>query len=272
MNDLLITATQKLIDLRNNSEWRNELPQRCPPILWFGDAISQKPRVVTVGANPSRQEYLAESSKKALARQDEKHQSLYLEVPNNRFYILPPTAELADILSNTQIQEDILLGYNRYFYHNPYRWFGKNKPMSYNVEGFLHGIDATYFSGYTYQAVHVDLFPFATIQDFNRIYTLANRDLFYTGWAKKFLNELLDILHPEIILVFGRANVDHYTNYISSALEKASWKPHHRASYRIGQDRVRGVRVIGLSTNLGNPKGFTAQELYEFGKAIKSEI
>ena len=57
---LLIEATKKLLSLRQHDDWAKELPRRAPPILWFGNARSQKPKILTIGANPSRWEYLDE--------------------------------------------------------------------------------------------------------------------------------------------------------------------------------------------------------------------
>lgn len=272
--NLLVEATHKLIALRQLPEWCSELPRRCPPILWFGDATSAKPKVVTIGANPSRQEYLGESSRKAAAKiQNDGNDShlFYLESPCNRFYILPKTSKFEEITTSVYLQEDIITGYNDYFKRNPYKWFGKDKSNSYNVEGFLRGMEASYFSGsLTYQAIHIDLFPFATIHDFNQIRSITERDIFQNNWAQSFLNKLLDKLQPKIIILFGKTNVFHYTNYISPILSSATWQRYARASFCIGHDKARNTPIIGLSTNLGNPKGFTAQSLFSFGTAVKS--
>ena len=273
-HNLLVEATQKLIALRQLPEWYSELPRRCPPILWFGDATSVKPKVVTIGANPSRQEYLGESSRKAAAKiQNDGNDSqlFYLESPLNRFYILPKTSEFEEITANTYMQEEVINSYNSYFRQNPYKWFGKDRSNSYNVEGFLRGIEASYFSGsLTYQAIHIDLFPFATIHDFNQIRSITERDIFQNNWAQSFLNKLIDKLQPEIIILFGRTNVSHYTSYISPILSSAIWRRYANASFCIGHDKTRNTPIVGLSTNLGNPKGFTAESLFSFGTAVKS--
>ncbi len=65
-DELLIEATKKLLRLRQKVGWAKELPHRCPPILWFGNARSPKPKVLTIGANPSRWEYLDDSCRRAL--------------------------------------------------------------------------------------------------------------------------------------------------------------------------------------------------------------
>ena len=46
------------------------VPHRCPPILWFGNARSPKPKVLTIGANPSCWEYLDDSCRRALERRN----------------------------------------------------------------------------------------------------------------------------------------------------------------------------------------------------------
>lgn len=274
--ELLVEATEKLLALRQFAEWRVQLPRRCPPILWFGNTATLKPKVITIGANPSRQEYLAESAEEAAKKIQlfgDDSQLKYLEPPRNRFYVLSSSQELEAIRTNAELQCDIIKGYDAYFQNNPYPWFGKNKVDSYNVEGFLRGLGATYFSdALTYQAIHIDLFPFATISDFNTISTLTQRDLFYNNWAKMLVNSILDALKPEIIVIFGRSNVTHYTQYITSTLDNTPWSRYLSASYCIRRDRERNIPVIGLSTNLGNPKGFTAKGLFSFGNAVKGYL
>ena len=65
---LLLDATCKLVELHDDPKWAAQLPTRCPPVLWFGNATSSKPKVLTLGANPSREEFLSDSSARAIER------------------------------------------------------------------------------------------------------------------------------------------------------------------------------------------------------------
>ncbi len=133
-----------------------------PPILWFGNALVAKPVVLTVGANPSRQEYLSDTSAVALAKFDRSngHGTLsHLERSASRFRVLAPAESLADVLSSPHMRSEILTGYNKYFVRNPYIWFGRQQEP-YNVEAFLRGMGASYYDRQPQplQALHIDLF------------------------------------------------------------------------------------------------------------------
>ena len=173
---LLIEATKKLLSLRQHDDWAKELPRRAPPILWFGNARSQKPKILTIGANPSRWEYLDDSFRQDRDRfKDSGDESLlrYLEPPRNRFRVLDAANEpLEEIVADRTLRSEIIHGCNDYFLNNPYRqWFGHAKEGSYKVEGFLRGLGASYYDTETspYQAIHIDLLPFATLRDFNEL-------------------------------------------------------------------------------------------------------
>ena len=47
--------------------------------------------------------------------------------------------------------------------------------------------------------------------------------------------------------------------------EYAKTSHRKKTSYRIGEAEQLGVKIVGLSVNLGNPKGFDSSELREFG-------
>lgn len=277
VENLLIEATTKLINLRQQPLWRTELPSRCPPILWFGNTLSGKPKLLTLGANPSRQEYLRDSSDVAIqkVRQTNDESLLrYLEPPANRFRLLSHNEQLEDILHQKQLRTEIISGYNIYFLGNPYHWFGLAKAEPYNVEGFLRGFGASYYDQQDtqFRGIHIDLFPFATLQDFSSIQNLAYRDLFSQGWAQQVIAALVQLLKPQAILVFGRTNFRYFANYIDPALHKLSWRRCHSAAFTIGSAASFQVPIIGLSTNLGNPKGFNRASLRQFGAFVAQEM
>ena len=269
---LLVDATVKLVELRKDHQWAKQTPPRCPPILWFGNALATKPLLLTVGANPSRQEYLADTSEVALAKFDRAgdHSTLaHLERSDSRFRLLTATESLADVVKDARIRSEILTGYNQYFARNPYRWFGL-PPSPYNVEAFLRGMDASYYNmqPHTFQTLHIDLFPFATLDDFKTLERQVEAELFISGWAQHMIARLVHMLKPRAIIVFGRTNVKHFATYVDPAIGRLEWNGFQSGSYCIGETKTLGVKVVGLSTNLGNPTGFNKQSLGQFGAHV----
>lgn len=282
---LLIHAVKKQLTLRQQDEWKKELPDRCPPILWFGDAKSNKPIVLTVGANPSRKEYLHDSSEEALKKVQNHEPLSYRETPDNRFKLLNPNENLDDILENEQLQQEIIDGYNSYFcrvdskgkYLAYTKWFGQNKLDSYNVEGFLRGFGASYYANkdLDFQAIHIDLFPFATLSNFKCLLKNKNinkEDLFGNEWSAQLIQSLVKMLQPSVLIIFGRTNFSYFGKYIDSSVSQSLWQGYGCASYSMENAIKVELPFIGLSTNLGNPKCFTAESLKQYGKHIRHEF
>jgi hypothetical protein len=275
---MLLKATRKLIELHDNPKWAGQLPSRCPPVLWFGNAACSKQKVLTLGANPSRQEFLLDSSAQSMEKvRQSGDQSLlsYLEPPQNRFRVLSKSEELTDILSSPKIQDEILTSYNAYFTRNPYKiWFGHNREDSYKVEGFLRGFGASYYESNEAprQAIHIDLFPFATLDDFVRIKEMANVAFFADGWAQLLVGELIELISPTVLVLFGRTNCEHFSSYIDRSVSSNPWQSFASGDYFVGRSKRFDVPVIGLSTNLGNPRGFDATGLRTYGKHLRELI
>jgi hypothetical protein len=51
---LLKDAFIKQKKLFEKNEWSHQLLSYAPPVLWFGDINVPKPKIITIGANPSR--------------------------------------------------------------------------------------------------------------------------------------------------------------------------------------------------------------------------
>ena len=275
---MLLDATRKLIELHDDLKWATQLPARCPPVLWFGNTTSSKPRVLTLGANPSRREFLSDSSALAVEKvRQTGDQSLlsYLEPPHNRFRLLSGSERLVDILRSEELQKQILISYNAYFTANPYqKWFGHNRDDSYNVEGFLRGFGASYYDGNAVlqQAIHIDLFPFATLDDFGSLKQMANVAFFADGWAQRLVGRLVEFLSPTVLVLFGRTNCKHFGLYIDQSVSSSPWQPFASGKYFVGRSKRFDVPVVGLSTNLGNPIGFSASDLRAYGKHLRQLV
>ena len=146
-----INQQNALLSGANAQDWRKVLIPNgsngvVPPIVWFGDTESEKPKVVTIGVNPSDREFC-----------DGKGNLL----SKSRINLSLNIAQLEN-------------SYNKYFNNNPYaNWFGKKG----KVEGFLNGMQASYYGKGKRQAIHIDLFPFATNPTYTRIQGYVGKDI-----------------------------------------------------------------------------------------------
>jgi len=267
MIQLLTAATRMLITLSNNPNWKNELLYNAPPVLWFGNSKSEKPKVLTMGANPSRAEFLQDNKNIAKQKISNGQQPTYLS--NKRFYHLNNGQSFTSIINNNNLQTSILDSYDRYFKVNPYRkWFGINKMNSYNVEGVLRGLDASYYDiDSKYRACHIDIIPFTTISDFNQIQNMIASTLLNNGWGKPIVDDLIDYFNPEVILIFGLANFNNFCKYFKvSPGSKKTWKScNGKGKCDYWTPCYGQYKIIGLSTNLGNPIGFDSRGLNDLG-------
>ena len=274
--DLLIESTKKLIALTTIQGWANELMDKAPSVLWFGDSKSEKPKILTFGANPSRWEFLDQTASKNCQMIKPVYENIYLTQSNRRFYHLGQSSCYSDILTNQKLQNDIIDSYDNYFKSgNSYRWFGKEKNDSYNAEGVLRGLCASYFENDTkFRACHIDLFPFATISNFNKIQHITVKDVLAQNWAKDIVDELLCLLNPTVLLIFGRNNFDYFCRYFNvSKGNPTKWisaSNKGKCDYYITKYKTH--LIIGLSVNLGNPKWFDALGLNELGQRLCVEI
>ncbi len=271
---ILIEATKKLISLREKEEWKNELLDKAPPVLWFGNLNSDKPKILTIGANPSRWEFLDRKEMKSCLKPFKKdcYEDKYLS--EVRFTHLMNNQNYEDILNSKELRKEIIKSYNNYFGTNPYKkWFGLNKPDAYNCEGVLRGMDASYYENDTkYRACHIDLFPFATVSNFNEITKITEQDILNDFWAKNLVDELLTLFKPKVILVFGKENYKYFYKYFNLKNGKEEIiQDKQGQNRRIHYDLTyNAIKVIGLSINLGNPTGgFKAKDLNRLGEKLK---
>ena len=162
-----------------------------------------------------------------------------------------------------------------YFNTNPYRkWFGNENGGK--VEALVNSFDASFYNAGDKQALHLDLFPFTTLTDFHKIRHLAENDLFKTEWAQKFLLELINKINPEIIIVFGSANYNIFSGLFKSNLKELTdgkfinKAENNHTNYFIS--KFNNINLVGLSINVGNPRGFSREDLLNLGKEIKSKL
>jgi hypothetical protein len=275
--EVLIKSIKKQKELLAKDEWRQQLLSYAPPVLWFGDNNSAKPKIITVGANPSRSEFL-DGNKKSIEKLNYSDLK-YLNKTKRRLYHFKN--EITSLGKDFPYQE-IIDSYNQYFHKgsNPYtQWFGRSG----KVEGLLNGFDASFYAKdeYKYQALHLDLFPFATLKDFKTIEDIAKRDLFDSNWSKSLLAQLIENTSPELIIVFGKTNYCNFKSFFSKEIvEKENLSGRFKivspkdkeyfSDYWIG--RYNQTNLVGLSLNLGNPRGFKTEDVVKLGQKIKKQL
>lgn len=276
---LLRKSIEKQNDLKNEKEtWDRDLPDRCPPILWFGESTGGGPAVVTVAANPSHREYFdASRSELTSVNSSEEHASLDRPA-ERRLHV--PEQRMKDLREEGTELDGILDGYDAYFERNPYtRWFGTDTEDSYGVEGFLRGFGVSYYDGNDKErAVHVDLVPFCTLRSFGDIEHRVEADLFEESgpyrerWAYDVLEDLVELLDPEILIVFGETTVRHFERHFDKSLHGTSWKScsTQPACYKLDYSGTLDRPIIRLGTNLGNPMGFDKKSLRDYGACVRS--
>jgi len=195
--DLLERAIKKYEELKNDKFWNANLLDE-PPILWFGNINSPREKVLTIGANPSNKEFECRERRFKIAYDWKTLPYVYDKKKRDRIY------------------HSFVESYNDYFKNNPYiGWFGseeKIQGVGTKLEAFLNGLDATFYEKkeYYYQAIHTDLFPFATKKKFSEIKERVMEDLFYKKecWAQRFLVDIIDLVNPKIIVLFGGKNTE----------------------------------------------------------------
>lgn len=273
--NLLLKAVEKQFELAKINEWKNELLEKAPPVLWFGNMLSSKPKIVTIGANPSREEFLAihrTEAEKLIKSNNDLINLPYLQGKKKRFRALKENETLSDVLNNDELQNEIIESYNRYFFKesNPYgSWFGKKG----KIEGFLNGMDASYYEkeGYSFTAVHTDFFPFSTISNFGSIESISNRDLFNSNWSQSFLNNTLKLINPKIIIVFGSKNTGVFRYLFREDLYELSSNSfsniNSRNKYNFYKFKNKYLLIM-VSTYLADARGVTTEQLNNMGQEV----
>lgn len=259
---LLLQAITKQQQLYPDPRWAAELLPYAPPVLWFGDLNSPQPKIVTIGANPSRREFLPS------ANANQNVYNNYLVGHKARFYVSNiPFANLLNIPNQTL--DDIIKSYDDYFTKNPYAiWFGNHGGGK--VEALINGLGASFYSNsYDYRGIHIDLFPFATMSNYTRIINLCNKSLFHTNWAQNFLLSLIQRIKPEKLIIFGISNY----RSILRIFNKQDVVPRQinvgTKTCEVYYNVIGGnLPIIGLYINLGNPIGWSRQELIQLGNSI----
>lgn len=237
-----------------------------PPVVWFGNIKSEKPKILVISANPNN-----------------------IDKPEGNPRI-PSSYKWNITKADVKKLED---DYNYYFCHQPDTgWFGKHpgsvKNKQGRIETFLNGLDASFYPvDSRYQGIHIDLLPFVTKLPFSQI---ADRIMAIPGlpeWIDQHIKEMIALIQPELVVVNGKTNFKYFKK--CSTFASLPWKKTihtFKDSKNITVWETETIRnagividilikvlpVIATSVNMGVPRGYTWEVLYELGKRIKEQF
>lgn len=228
-----------------------------PPVLWFGNLRSPKPKVLVISANPSRPD---------------------LPKGNPRI----PSAKNWD--SNEANYNQLIKDYNTYFSHPncATNWFGSNPniPRSINqqgrIEDFLNGLDASFYKDTDrekkYQAIHIDLLPFSTEQSFIHIVDSLMKIDGLTIWIDNHIRELVKMIQPKWIIINGNTNFRYFNLCVNLEAQPYSIYEYNGTTIWKAAQRPNIPTIIGLSTNMGSHCRKKWNELQELGEYVSKNI
>ncbi len=266
--DLLERAIRKYRELKNRDFWKKELLD-APPILWFGNIDSKKKKIVTIAANPSSHEF---DDGEVRFEIDENWESF---------------PDIEDEKKREIIYESFVYSYNKYFTTNPYKgWFGETG----RLEAFLNGLDTTFYEEkkkeekkkkYTYQAVHIDLFPFATKHSFR--YLKENHEnviiesLFNEKdcWGQRFLVDLLKLIKPEFAILFAKTNMEFFEKIYKKCVMLSFKKIKGKKIPDLGECKkynLMGYEIYAMSSLYPPFAYMKADKLRELGRRFREEF
>jgi hypothetical protein len=237
---------------RLQKAWKEEF-RDVPPVLWFGDIESTKPKVLVISANPSRPDQPAGNPR----------------IPSSIGWNI----NKVDI---SKLEDD----YNRYFFNNPAtQWFGKNNVQEGQgrIEDFLNGMDASFYGTKKYQAIHIDLIPFSTTTTFTQI---DNQIMAIDGlpeWVDKHVKELIALIDPKVIIINGNSNFDFFNLCVNLGAQpyKAIVLPLNKgkedATVTIWESSST-PKIIATSLNMGSYCMHSWQTIMHLGEQVYKHL
>lgn len=252
---IIIESIEKIDSLLEQHE---ALFPNVPPVSWFGDMSSEKPKVVVISANPNKP-----------------------DKPDNNPRIPYSTEWKKGGRDSTQLEHD----YNNYFFHNPFtNWFGLNPSNESlyshsqgRIEDFLNGLDASFYGCKTYQAIHIDLLPFSTKQSFVNVDSQLMAIEGLPKWIDDHIKEMIELIQPELIIINGISNFNFFNQCVNlyaqpytahlcnisegnKHLEVTIWEAHKSDHF---------PPIIATSTNMGSYCLYTPETLNTLGCYVK---
>lgn len=182
---MLQSVKQAIAQLANIKPVDKRFDFPCP-VCWFGNINTDKPIILTMGINPSDEEF--------------------------------ENCQFRGFIGNYANPQDCIDAYNMYFdgeNANPYKkWFGQAESFINAAISRLYNRNASFYtsklSAGDYQLLHVDLFPFATKPTWSRIKNSFNLSQLFSLYGKDLLCEIIDYLQTKAgrridkVIVFGK--------------------------------------------------------------------
>lgn len=231
-------------NLMESSQVKDYMIQDSNPILWFGDMEAychSKRKIVTVGLNPSLQEFPKDK---------------------DRF---PQTSGLRG--KKTLGAKDVeiyVAAMNAYFETEPYsKWFN-------HFEKALKPLDASYYAATKMpnRAIHIDIYtPSATDPTWSKLSPLQKK---YIDEQSNGLYEgLMEVLKPEVVLVSANSAVvkEQFPIAFKAYLGDADKGSHY---LRVGKTKSGCVVIWGFN-NISGPFSIKKETLEEKIMHIKKD-
>ena len=247
---IISEAVEELKRLR--TIWKEEF-RDVPPVLWFGDIESSKPKVLVISANPNRPDQPENNPRIPYSNEWKKG-----------------GRELA------KLEED----YNEYFFNNPStKWFGKNNVQEGQgrIEDFLNGMDASFYGTKKYQAIHIDLIPFSTTTTFTQIDNQIMAIYGLPEWVDKHVKELIALIDPKVIIINGNSNFDFFNLCVNLGAQpyKAIVLPLNKgkedATVTIWESSST-PKIIATSLNMGSYCMHSWQTIMHLGEQVYKHL
>ena len=220
------------------------------PILWFGDLGQYRnsgKRIVSVALNPSDVEFKSS--------------------PNN-----PPSIALRfGGISNSYSCQQYYNAMNNYFRLNPYHWFN-------SIEKVLNCLDASYYSGYSNTAIHIDVYaPVATTPHWNGL-NARQKDLLKAGYSS-FFQRLLNEFDPDVLLAsFNSSEIKaHFIeiggNPCVASNSRGFWRPDGKTKpfLRVHELMNSKILITGLNMSGSAFGGLYAHECQQGINSLRAQ-
>ena len=121
-------------------------------------------------------------------------------------------------------------------------------------------------------------FLFLLFPDFSSLLNESEKYIFKDNWTKEFLEKLITKINPRQIIVFGRTNFNYFAKLLgilNTGIEysfSAYTENGNKSSSNYWCFDYKKINVIGLSVNLGNPRGFSKKTLNNLGRNIMNHL
>lgn len=224
-----------------------------PPVLWFGDIESSKPKVLVISANPSRPDQPVGNPR----------------IPSATGWNLKKV-KIARLVND----------YNRYFFNNPAtKWFGvnpadkgKKEDRQGRIEDFLNGIDASFYGDFTYQAIHIDILPFSTETSFTQIDSEIMATNGVPQWINTHVQEMIRLIGPKLIIINGTSNFNYFNLCVNVGAQPYQAIQCGKTSIWQANLQPNMPPIIGISMNMGSYCFNRREELVKLGKEVKKQF